>query len=107
MWVPNEYAHILDLSNGAQKMLDVNQRSFGWASPGEVVIAPQMANPVTHYDGNGQPTYMAPVHGTATVYDINAEVTERGPMSARTLLRRGTALRSRCTTTLSLARANS
>ena len=71
----NEYVHILDLSNGAQKMLDVNQRSFGWASPGEVVIAPQMANPVTHYDGDGQPTYMAPVHGTATLYAINGEAT--------------------------------
>ncbi|HEY7025270.1 MAG TPA: hypothetical protein VH371_09950 [Candidatus Limnocylindrales bacterium] len=69
----SETAHILDLADGTDTSFNVFQRSFGWDNQQQMVVAPQLHDPLEAYGSDGERTYLKPVHGAATVYTAKSE----------------------------------
>ena len=67
-----EHAHVLDLSNGEEHFFDVTQKSFAWNSQQQVVVGPQLHNPLEVYGSDGERTYLKPVHGPGTLYNVKS-----------------------------------
>ena len=68
-----EHAHVLDLSTGQEHFFDVTQKSFAWNSQQQVVVSPQLHNPLEAYGSDGERTYLKPVHGSGALFNAKAD----------------------------------